>query len=51
MMLEHLGETAAAHKLEQSVMQVTSTKLKSLAAGQMGHSTREVGDLVVQGLT
>jgi 3-isopropylmalate dehydrogenase len=50
MMLEHLGETAAAKKLEQSVMQVTATKVKSLAAGKMGHSTSDVGDLVVQGL-
>ena len=50
MMLEQLGETAAAQNLEQSVMQVTATKLKSLAAGKMGFSTTEVGDLVVNGL-
>jgi len=31
-------------------MQVTATKVKSLAAGQMGYSTSEVGDLVVKAL-
>ena len=29
-------------------MDVTGTKLKSLAAGQMGYSTSEVGDLVAE---
>ncbi len=50
MMLEYLGEADAARRLEQAVMQVTGTKLKSLAAGKMGHSTSEVGDLVVRAL-
>jgi len=50
MMLEHLGETAAAQRVERAVIAVTSTKLKSLAAGKMGHSTSEVGDLVVRAL-
>ena len=50
MMLEQLGEAAAARALEDAVMKVTSTKLKSLAAGQMGYSTSQVGDLVVQQL-
>ena len=50
MMLEYLGETAAAQQLEQAVMHVTGTKLKSLAAGKMGYSTSEVGDLVVAAL-
>jgi len=50
MMLEQLGEAKAAQELERAVMQVTATKLKSLAAGQMGYSTSEVGDLVVQAL-
>jgi 3-isopropylmalate dehydrogenase len=48
MMLEYLGETRGARDLERAVTQVTATKLKSLAAGQMGYSTSEVGDLVVQ---
>ncbi len=50
MLLEQLGEAAAAQALERAVMQVTRTKLKSLAAGQMGYSTSEVGDLVVSAL-
>ena len=48
MMLEHLGERQAAAEIEQAVIQVTSTKLKSLSAGKMGFSTSEVGDLVVK---
>ena len=48
MMLEYLGETKAARAVEQAVMHVTGTKLKSLAAGKMGYSTSEVGDLVVK---
>jgi 3-isopropylmalate dehydrogenase len=50
MLLEQLGESASAQALEQAVMRVTGSKLKSLAAGQMGFSTSEVGDLVVQAL-
>lgn len=50
MMLDHLGQGQAAWAIEQAVMQVTGTKLKSLAAGQMGFSTEEVGDLVVEAL-
>ena len=49
MMLEHVGERAAAQRIEQAVMRVTP-KLKSLAAGKMGYSTSEVGDLVVKHL-
>jgi 3-isopropylmalate dehydrogenase len=45
MMLETLGEKAAAERIEKAVMHVTSSKLKSLAAGKMGYSTTEVGDL------
>jgi len=50
MMLEQLGQRDAARAIEQAVMRVTGTKLKSLAAGQMGYSTSEVGDLVVKAL-
>jgi 3-isopropylmalate dehydrogenase len=50
MMLAHLGQAKAADELERAVMQVTGTKLKSLAAGKMGYSTTEVGDLVVKAL-
>jgi len=50
MMLEHLGETEAAASLEAAVRKVTGTKLKSMAAGRMGYSTSEVGDLVAEAL-
>jgi 3-isopropylmalate dehydrogenase len=50
MLLEDLGEEWAATKIEQAVMKVTGEKLKSLSAGKMGFSTREVGDLVCQHL-
>ncbi len=50
MMLDHLGEKAAAAAIERSVMRVTADKLKSLAAGRMGYSTTEVGDLVAAGV-
>jgi 3-isopropylmalate dehydrogenase len=46
MMLVTLGEEKAAAAVEESVMFVTANKLKSLAAGRMGYSTSEVGDLV-----
>jgi 3-isopropylmalate dehydrogenase len=48
MMLDHLGEKKAAEKIESAVMDITKNKLKSLAAGKMGYSTTEVGDLVVE---
>ncbi|MCX5836745.1 MAG: 3-isopropylmalate dehydrogenase [Deltaproteobacteria bacterium] len=46
MMLETLGEDAAALAVEKAVMTVVREKVKSLTAGQMGYSTSEVGDLV-----
>jgi len=48
MMLATLGEEKAAEKIEQAVMFVTASKLQSLAAGRMGYSTSEVGDLVAE---
>jgi len=50
MMLMTLGEDKAAAAVEESVMFVTANKLKSLAAGRMGYSTSEVGDLVAAGI-
>jgi 3-isopropylmalate dehydrogenase len=47
MLLEHLGETAAAAQVESAVQKVCAKHIKSLAAGRMGYSTSEVGDLVV----
>jgi len=46
MMLSELGETKAAQAIENAVMDITAHKLKSLAAGKMGYSTTEVGDMV-----
>ncbi len=46
MMLVTLGEDKAAAAVEESVMFITANKLKSLAAGRMGYSTSDVGDLV-----
>jgi len=48
MMLEQLGETKAAARVEHAVREVCAKHLKSLAAGRMGYSTSEVGDLVVR---
>ena len=46
MMLETLGQEQAAKKVEDAVKYVTANKMKGMAAGKMGHSTSEVGDLV-----
>ncbi len=48
MMLDHLGETDAALKIEEAIMDVTANKLKDMGAGRMGYSTSEVGDLVAE---
>ncbi|MBI2843062.1 MAG: 3-isopropylmalate dehydrogenase [Armatimonadetes bacterium] len=46
MMLETLGEQHAADLIDRAIAKVTGEKLKSLAAGKMGYSTSEVGDMV-----
>jgi len=50
MLLEQLGETKAANMIEDTVIKIVKTKLKSLGAGKMGYSTTEIGDLVVASL-
>jgi 3-isopropylmalate dehydrogenase len=50
MMLETIGETDAANRIEKAVMSVCASDMKSMAAGKMGHTTTEVGDLVVKKL-
>ena len=50
MMLGTLGQEKAADAVEKAVMFVTANKLKSLAAGKMGYSTSEVGDMVAEQL-
>jgi len=46
MLLEHLGESKAAAAVENAVIKLVREKLKSLAAGKMGYSTTQVGDMV-----
>jgi len=48
MMLEHLGEDAAARWVEDAVMKTIVNDMKSLSAGKMGHGTREIGDIVAR---
>jgi len=50
MMLEYLGEKEAAAAIERAVIGVVRNKLKDLAAGRMGYSTSEVGDLVAEAI-
>ncbi|MFH0877976.1 MAG: 3-isopropylmalate dehydrogenase [Candidatus Omnitrophota bacterium] len=50
MLLENIGEEEAGKAVENAVIKIAQTKLKSLAAGRMGYSTTEVGDLVVDNL-
>lgn len=50
MLLEHTGQPKAAERVYKAVNVVTGSKMKSQAAGKMGHSTTEVGDLVVANL-
>jgi len=50
MLLEHSGQPTSAAWVEKAVAHVTGTKMKSQAAGKMGHGTKEVGDLVVAAL-
>jgi len=46
MMLDFLGEPKAAQAIETAVIKIVRDKIKSLAAGKMGYSTSQVGDLV-----
>jgi 3-isopropylmalate dehydrogenase len=45
-MLETLGESAASSIIEKGVIKVLRDDLKDVAAGKMGYTTQEVGDLV-----
>ncbi|MBN8216973.1 MAG: 3-isopropylmalate dehydrogenase [Spirochaetes bacterium] len=49
MMLQSLGEEKASEAVEKSMIEAMK-KMKSQAAGRMGYSTTEVGDLVAKGL-
>jgi len=47
MMLDQLGETAAAQRIERAIVAaLASGKILSLNAGRMGLTCSEVGDLV-----
>jgi 3-isopropylmalate dehydrogenase len=46
MMLDQLGEPKAAQRVMKAIMHVTANKMKSQAAGKMGFTTSQVGDLV-----
>jgi 3-isopropylmalate dehydrogenase len=50
MLLDTIGEERAGKAVEDAVIKVVKTKIKSLAAGKMGYSTEEVGDMVAEGL-
>jgi 3-isopropylmalate dehydrogenase len=50
MLLEHTGQPAAAARVNKAIRHVTGTKMKSQAAGKMGYSTQQVGDLVCEAL-
>ena len=50
MLLRQLGEDAAAERVDRGIRSATS-RMKSMRAGEMGFTTAEVGDLVVEGTT
>jgi 3-isopropylmalate dehydrogenase len=47
MMLEYLGEAKAARAMEDGIKKAV-TQMQSMAAGHMGYTTTEVGDLVAK---
>ncbi len=47
MMLTHLGETQAANDIEVGIKE-TIKKMKSMLVGEMGYSTNEIGDMVLE---
>ncbi len=49
MMMEQMGEAKAAAAIEKSAVNVIG-KMKSMAAGKMGFSTTEIGDMVADGI-
>ena len=49
MMLDHLGEAEAAQLVDGAISDLLeSGKIKDLAAGKMGYTTSEVGDMVAE---
>jgi 3-isopropylmalate dehydrogenase len=50
MMLDFLGESNAAAAIENAAIRIINSKIQSLAAGKMGYSTSQVGDLIAAAL-
>ena len=50
MLLENAGFDKAAARVNKAIQTVTGTKMKSQAAGKMGYTTSQVGDLVCEAL-
>jgi 3-isopropylmalate dehydrogenase len=50
MLLAQLGEDEAARRVDAGI-RFACSKLHSMRAGEMGYSTSEAGDLVVEGAT
>jgi 3-isopropylmalate dehydrogenase len=50
MLLQHSGFEKAGLRIANAIQTVTGTKMKSQAAGKMGYSTTQVGDLVCEAL-
>jgi 3-isopropylmalate dehydrogenase len=50
MLLDQIGETKAAARVMKAIQLITGEKMKSQAAGKMGYSTSEVGDLICAAL-
>lgn len=50
MLLDQIGQSKAAARVQKAIQVVTGSKMKSQAAGKMGYSTSQVGDLVVEAL-
>lgn len=48
MMLRELGERSAAELVMKGIREVISVDLRGMGAGEMGHTTSEVGDLVAR---
>lgn len=48
MMLEHLGATKAAAAMDAAIRKTAANDMKSMAAGQMGLNTSQVGDLIAK---
>ena len=46
MMLSVIGEEDASRLVDQAIVTVVSKDMKSMAAGKMGYSTSEIGDLL-----